>query len=65
MDAATKARAREILTEIQSDMEADTEKWEGKPLTGQNVAEMMGEVRGTIHGLAGVILRMLEEPTGG
>lgn len=61
MDEATKARALAVLTEIQEDLEADNSKWEGQSLTGRNVAVMVAEVRGTIHGLAGVVRKVIEE----
>jgi hypothetical protein len=60
MTMKTHARSLEIVREIQHDMELDTMKWEGAAVTGANIAEMLGEIRGTIAGLAGVVERVLQ-----
>ncbi len=60
MDPAVKARALEILETIGRDLEDDTERWEGATLTGPNVAAMLGEIRGTIHGLTGVVAKIVK-----
>lgn len=61
MTAEMKTRVLEVLAEIKTDLETDTAKWEGAALTGANVAVMLGEIRGTIHGLAGVVAKIAEE----
>ena len=51
---------REALTEIRLDCERDVAKREGKPLTGPNVAEWLGEMQALIHALAGINLNLLD-----
>lgn len=48
-----------ITQEIQRDMEADTARREGQAFTGANVAAALGELAGTIAGLAGVVERLV------
>lgn len=61
MKPDTLARAKEIIAEIQADCENDVQKMEGKPFTGAEVAAIIGETLGLIHGLAGVVEKLLEE----
>lgn len=49
------------LVMIESDMEQDTIEAEGKPFTGQVVAEELGKIRATIAGLAKIVRMSLEE----
>jgi hypothetical protein len=61
MSTMTRARALQVVEQIQQDMEADTNRWEGAAFTGRNVSEMFGEIRGTIAGLAHVVEKILDE----
>lgn len=56
-----KARLIEICRLIQDDMEADTNRREGLPLTGENVAVALGEVCATLSGLASVVEMLVAE----
>lgn len=51
---------RRILDVIRTDVEQDVARWEHKPLTGPNVAAMHGEVCAVLHGLAGIVLALVE-----
>lgn len=51
---------REALTEIRLDCQRDVANREGKPLTGPNVAQWLGEMQALIHALAGISLKLLD-----
>lgn len=54
-----KARALEIVRDIQTDMASDVDRHGGAPFTGKTLATIHGELAATIAGLAGVVERML------
>jgi hypothetical protein len=60
MDAAAKARALQIVRDIQNDMAADVARHDGAPFNGRTLAEIHAELAATIAGLAAVVERMLE-----
>lgn len=60
MDVDMKARALEIVRDIQTDLAADVERHEVEVITGLTLGTIHGELAGSIAGLAGVVEKMLE-----
>ena len=52
---------RQVLTEIQHDAENDARKWDGRELTGRNVATMHGETLAMVSALAHIVDSVVEE----
>ncbi len=50
----------EIAREIQADCIRDARKWEGKPITGHNLAMMYGETLAMVNVVARLIEGILE-----
>lgn len=48
-----------VAQEVQRDLEADMNRREGQEFNGRNVAEALGELSGTVAGLAGVVERLV------
>ena len=56
-----KAKVKEVLKMIASDMEKDAASFDGLPFNGRNVAEHLGNLGAAVATLAIIIHKMLEE----
>lgn len=54
------ARCKEIISDVRNDCELDAVKLDGRPITGDELATIFSETIGMIHGLAGVVEKILE-----
>ena len=52
---------RQVLAEIQHDAEYDARKWDGEPMSGNNIATMHGETLAMVAVLAKIVDSVVEE----
>lgn len=64
MNPEQRDRAIQVMQIIQSDVEADTNRREGLPLTGANVAAALGEICAQVGALARGVELLLREHEG-
>ena len=54
------ARLREVCRDIQADVKADVEKFDGAPFTGRTLAELHGNLSAAVSALAAIVAVLVD-----